>query len=88
MCITIGAYLSDLYVLRGDTGVYDLPLVRFPQIKIPFTIGSFVVDIAICAAKGVLNLRDDFGTHFVVTGPNGGTNPYENVGQFAVEFLL
>ena len=55
MCITIGAYLSDLYVLCWDTRLYDLPLVRFPQIKIPFAIGGFVIDIAISAAKGILN---------------------------------
>ena len=34
----------------------SLPLVGFPEIKIPFAIRGFVVDIAIRAPKSVLNL--------------------------------
>ena len=53
MCIAVSAYLSDLYILRRDTRLYDLPLVRLPQIKISFAIGGFVVDIPDGTAEGV-----------------------------------
>ena len=56
MCIAVGAYLGDFYVLRWYARLNDLPLVGFPQIKISFALWGFVVDIAIRAAEGIFDL--------------------------------
>ena len=56
MCVAVGAYLSDLYVFRWDTCLNYLPLVCYPQIKISFAIGGFVVDIVVGAAEGIFDL--------------------------------
>ena len=71
----MSAYLGNLYILRRYTCLDDLPLVGFPQVKVALAIGGFIRDIAICIPKRILNLRDDFGTNFIMAGTDGGTNP-------------
>ena len=56
VCVAIGAYSSNLYILRWDSRFHNLPLVGFPKVEISLAIGRLVADIAICTAKRILNL--------------------------------